>query len=86
MERNLTWEGAPNLQCASNIRFPHKSCVQHVSGSRRGVHGRKLDIEGDLYHALDQFLGQMGKFSTNRKGLKKIALSDAVEEKTRRQR
>ena len=31
-----------------------------------------LDIEGDLYHALDHFLGQMGKFSTDRKGLKKL--------------
>ena len=31
-----------------------------------------LEIEGDLYDALDHFLGQMGKFSTNERALKKL--------------
>ncbi len=31
-----------------------------------------LDIEGNLYEALDHFLGQMGKFSTNESALKKL--------------
>ena len=31
-----------------------------------------LDIEGDLYDALDHFLGQMGKFSRDQKALKKL--------------
>lgn len=31
-----------------------------------------LEIEGDLYHALDLFLGQMEKFSTNESLLKKL--------------
>lgn len=31
-----------------------------------------LEVEGDLYHALDNFLGQMGKFSTDQKALKKL--------------
>ena len=31
-----------------------------------------LEIEGDLYFALDHFLGQMGKFSTDESALKKI--------------
>lgn len=31
-----------------------------------------LEIEGDLYHALDHFLGQMGKFSSDQKALKKL--------------
>lgn len=34
-----------------------------------------LEIEGDLYHALDHFLAQMGKFSTDRKALKKLLFS-----------
>ena len=34
-----------------------------------------LDIEGNLYEALDHFLGQMGKFSTNESALKKIMFS-----------
>lgn len=32
----------------------------------------KLDVEGDLYDALSNFLGQMGKFSTDQKALKKL--------------
>lgn len=31
-----------------------------------------LDIEGNLYEALDHFLGQMGKFSTDEHALKKL--------------
>ena len=31
-----------------------------------------LEIEGNLYEALDHFLGQMGKFSTDEKALKKL--------------
>lgn len=31
-----------------------------------------LEIEGDLYEALDHFLGQMGKFSTDESALKKL--------------
>lgn len=31
-----------------------------------------LDIEGNLYEALDHFLGQMGKFSTDQNALKKL--------------
>ena len=31
-----------------------------------------LEIEGNLYEALDRFLGQMGKFSTDRRVLKKL--------------
>ncbi len=31
-----------------------------------------LTMEGDLYRTLDQFLGQIGKFSTNRHALKKL--------------
>lgn len=31
-----------------------------------------LEVEGDLYYALDHFLGQMGKFSTDESALKKL--------------
>ena len=31
-----------------------------------------LEVEGDLYFALDHFLGQMGKFSTNKKALSRL--------------
>lgn len=35
----------------------------------------ELEIEGDLYHALNCFLGQMGKFQTDKKALKKLIFS-----------
>lgn len=38
------------------------------------MHG-DIEIEGDLYNALNQFLGQMGKFSTDKKALKKLIFS-----------
>lgn len=31
-----------------------------------------LEVEGDLYFALDHFLGQMGKFSTDKRALSKL--------------
>lgn len=34
-----------------------------------------LEIEGNLYEALDHFLGQMGKFSTDQNALKKLIFS-----------
>ena len=34
-----------------------------------------LEIEGDLYNALDHFLGHMGKFSTDESALKKLIFS-----------
>jgi cyclopropane-fatty-acyl-phospholipid synthase len=36
-----------------------------------------LEIEGDLYHALDSFLGQMGKFQTDKKSLKKLIFTSS---------
>ena len=38
-----------------------------------------LEIEGDLYEALDHFLGQMDKFSTDRKVLKKLIFSSTTK-------
>ena len=36
-----------------------------------------LEIEGNLYEALDHFLGQMGKFSTDEHALKKLMFSSS---------
>lgn len=38
-----------------------------------------LEIEGDLYQALNCFLGQMGKFSTDKKALKKLIFSSSAK-------
>ena len=36
-----------------------------------------LEIEGNLYEALDHFLGQMGKFSTDEHALKKLMFTSS---------
>ncbi len=36
-----------------------------------------LEIEGDLYHALNFFLGQMGKFHTDKKALKNLIFTSS---------
>lgn len=38
-----------------------------------------LEIEGDLFYALDHFLGQMGKFSTDKSALKKLIFSSTAK-------
>lgn len=39
----------------------------------------KLEIDGDLFLALDHFLGQMGKFSTDKSKLKKLLFSSETK-------
>lgn len=38
-----------------------------------------LEIEGNLYYALDHFLGQMDKFSTDESALKKLMFSSTAK-------
>ncbi len=44
-----------------------------------------LEIEGDLYTALNQFLGQMGKFSTDTSALKKLIFSSTSKENQKKE-
>ncbi|MDO4327664.1 MAG: class I SAM-dependent methyltransferase [bacterium] len=44
-----------------------------------------LEIDGDLYYALDHFLGQMGKFSTNESALKKIMHSSTAQKNQKKE-
>ncbi|MCD7907581.1 MAG: cyclopropane-fatty-acyl-phospholipid synthase family protein [Clostridium sp.] len=39
-----------------------------------------LEIQGDLYYALDHFLGQMDRFSTDENALKKLMFSSTAKE------
>lgn len=36
-----------------------------------------LDVDGDLYQVLDKFMGQMGKFTTNKSALKKLLFTSS---------
>ena len=38
-----------------------------------------IEIEGDLYDALDHFLGQMDRFSTNKAALKKLMFTSTAK-------
>ena len=42
----------------------------------------QLEIEGNLYHPLDHFLGQMGKSSTDEKALKKLIHTSVSKKKS----
>lgn len=44
-----------------------------------------LEIEGDLYHALNCFLGQMGKFQTDKKSLKKLIFSSSTKKNQKKE-
>lgn len=44
-----------------------------------------LEIEGDLYNALDHFLGQMGKFSTDQNALKKLIFTSSSKKNQERE-
>lgn len=45
----------------------------------------ELVIEGDLYEALDQFLGQMGKFSSDRRALKKLLYTSRTKKNQKKE-
>lgn len=66
-------EGEP----AFTVNFKKVIPLQELAASTSLALGeaymnQELEVEGDLYQALDAFLGQMGKFSTDRKALKKL--------------
>ena len=44
-----------------------------------------LEIEGSLYEALDNFLGQMGKFSTDESALKKLMFTSVSKKNQRKE-
>ena len=44
-----------------------------------------LEIEGDLYYALDHFLGQMDRFSTDESALKKLMFSSVSKKNQKRE-
>ncbi len=66
-------EGEPTFTVRFNRQIPLKELMTSTSlALGEGYMNGDLEIEGDLYHALDHFMGQMGKFSTNEGALKKL--------------
>lgn len=66
-------EGEPTFTVSFKEEIPMSELLTSTSIALGEAYmDGKLEIEGDLYEALDHFLGQMGKFSTDTKGLKKL--------------
>ena len=65
-------EGEPTFTVNFKKVIPLADLVKSTSLALGEAYMRgDLDIEGNLYEALDHFLGQMGKFSTNESALKR---------------
>ena len=66
-------EGTPEFTVKFNKSIPMTKLLTSTSLALGEAYMDKdLEIEGDLYYALDHFLGQLGKFSTDENALKKI--------------
>lgn len=68
--------GDPTFTVSLNKEIPKKELLTSTSLALGEAYMRgDLEIEGDLFNALDHFLGQMGKFSTDKSALKKLIFS-----------
>lgn len=66
-------EGAPTFTVVFHKSIPLGELMTSTSLALGEAYMRgDLEIEGDLYDALDHFLGQMGKFSMDQKALNKL--------------
>ena len=66
-------EGEPEFTIKFNKSIPKTKLLTSTSLALGEAYMDKdLEIEGDLYYALDHFLGQLGKFSNDESALKKI--------------
>lgn len=69
----MVGEGAPSFTVSLKKAIPVSSLLNSTSIALGEAYmDGELDIEGNLYEALDHFLGQMGRFSTDEKALKKL--------------
>ncbi len=66
-------EGTPVFTVKFNRNIPLSELITSTSLALGEAYmDGNLEIEGSLYHTLDHFLGQMGKFSTDESALKKL--------------
>ena len=76
----LIGEGEPEFTVVFNKSIPLTSLMTSTSLALGEAYmDGTLEIEGDLYYALDHFLGQMGKFSTDKSALKKLIFSSTAK-------
>ncbi|MGL6202246.1 MAG: class I SAM-dependent methyltransferase [Lachnospiraceae bacterium] len=72
----LIGEGEPTFSTVFHKMIPLTELATSTSLALGEAYMKgDLEIEGNLYHALDHFLGQMGKFSVDESALKKLMFS-----------
>lgn len=73
-------EGEPEFSITLHKDIPLKNLVASTSLALGEAYMEgSLAIEGDLYYALDHFLGQLGKFSTDTHLLKKLMFTSSTK-------
>lgn len=73
-------QGKPEFTVHFNKNIPLKSLLTSTSLALGEAYMNKdLTIDGDLYYALDHFLGQMDKFSTDQSALKKLIYTSVAK-------
>ncbi len=82
----LIGEGKPEFTVIFNKPIPLTSLMTSTSLALGEAYmDGTLEIEGDLYYALDHFLGQMGKFSTDKSALKKLIFSSTAKKNQKKE-
>lgn len=72
-EKHFIGEGEPKFNVKVNKPIEIKELAKSTSIALGEAYMRgDIEVEGDLYTALNHFLGQLGKFSTDIKALKKL--------------
>lgn len=78
--------GTPKFQVIIHKEIPQKELLTSTSLALGEAYMRKdLEVKGDLFYALDHFLGQMGKFSTDHSALKKLILSSVSKKNQKKE-
>lgn len=76
----LIGEGEPAFTVKFQKSIPLSELIRSTSLALGEAYmDQELEIEGDLYEALDHFLGQMNKFSTDQSALKKLIFTAATK-------
>lgn len=79
-------EGTPTFTIKLNKEIPIKDLMTSTSIALGEAYmDGDLEVEGDLYEALDHFLGQMGKFSTDQNALKKLIFSSTSKKSQKKE-
>lgn len=75
-EEHVIGKGEPAFTIELKKPIPKQELLTSTSLALGEAYMRgDLEVQGDLFYALDHFMGQMGKFSTNRSALKKLIFS-----------